>query len=285
MSEQEQKKGHQRKYPLAVVVGAISVLLALIGLITVLTCCFRLGQRLLDNSREKEKFEQILFPVVMFDPATCEAPEEMDPIILLRSSIWSAFVSNMEKYTLDGSNNASIAKSDVDVACAKLYGPEIALEHQSFSDYMNTYYYDEGKETYLVPFDASSVLYTPQVLDVDKSGVIYTLQVGYLESGNEWLQTLQGRDYEPTPDKYMIYTMKKVDKHFQLVSIQYPEEGAVPGKPVYEQEDPGNLPNALPSSNPNALPPQPAEELLPGEQSPADESTTPAEGEGSGITV
>ncbi len=269
----EQKKMHMRKYPLAVVVGAISVLLAVIGLFTVLSGCIHLGQRLLDNSREKEKFEQVIFPVVMFDLSACESPEEMDEIILLRSSIWSAFVSNMEKYTLDSTNRASIAKSDVDVACAKLFGSEIQLNHQSFSDYMSTYFYDEEKETYLAPFDSSSVLYTPQVQDVDKSGVIYTLYVGYMESGNEWLQTLQGRDYEPTPDKYMVYTMKKVDKHFQLLSIQYPEDGAVPGKPVYEQEDP------------SAIPPQTTDETLPTEQLPSEEIPAPTEGENSGITV
>ncbi len=238
----EQNKANRHKFPAAVLVGAVFVVLALIGLVTVVNSCIHLGGRLLDNSKEKEKFEQVLFPVVMFDPAVIESPSEMDELVLLRSSIWSAYVSNVEKYTVDQNNRILVAKSDVDVACAKLFGPDIVLNHQSFSDYISTYYYDESRESYLVPLDGSSVLYTPQVESIVKSGVIYTLRVGYLPSGNEWMQTLQGRDYEPTPEKYMIYTVKKVDDHYELVSIQYPEEGAVPGKPVYQPQSTDETP-------------------------------------------
>ncbi len=261
-----EKKSTQRKFPAAVLIGAVSVVLALIGLLTVLSGCVKLAGRLLDNSAEKEQFGKILFPVVMFDPGPVESPADMDNLVLLRSSIWSAFVSNMEKYSMDANQRVSVAKSDVDVACAKLFGSEIQLEHQSFTDYMNTYYFNESKEAYLVPVDASSVLYTPQVEEIDHSGVVYTLRVGYLESGSEWLQSLKGEDYEPSPAKYMIYTMKKVDKHFELVSIALPEEGAVPGKPVYEQKDePENSGSEL----------QPTENTLPADETPKEE-TDPA---------
>lgn len=231
----EEKRDKQRRLPRTVAVGAVVALLALIGLVTLLSGCVQLGRRLLDNSRQKEEFQQLLFPVVMFDPATIESPEELDQLVLLRSSIWSAYTSNMEKYSLDSNNRIYLAKSDVDVAAAKLFGPEIQLEHQSFSDYFETYYYDEEKETYLAPLSSSSVLYTPQVEEIEKSGVIYTLTVGYLESGKEWLATLQGRDYVPSPAKYMIYTLKKVDDHYQLVSIQQPAQGSVPGVPDIPQ--------------------------------------------------
>lgn len=260
-----ESKKSQRKFPAAVIVGGALVVLALIGLLTVVSSCVELGQRLLDNSAEKEKFEQILFPVVMFDPGVIDSPEEMDQLVLLRSSIWSAFVSNMEKYTLDSSNRITVAKSDVDVACARLFGPQIQLEHQSFSDYMSVYYYDESREAYLAPLDGSSVLYTPQVEEIEKSGVIYTLRVGYMGSGNEWLEKLQGRDYEPTPDKYMVYTMKKVGDHFQLQAIDYPEDGAVPGVPT--------------------ITPQPTEEEVPGDTSEQPAEETPNTTEESKETV
>ena len=255
----EEHKSH-RKFPQAVAVGAVVVVLALIGLLTVLSSVVHLTQRLLDNSAEKEQFEQILFPVVMFDPGTIESPSEMDELVLLRSSIWAAFVSNMEKYPLDSSNRITVAKSDVDVACAKLFGSDIQLKHQSFSDYMSTYFYDEERQSYLAPMDATSILYTPQVEEISHSGVIYTLRVGYMESGNEWIKTLQGKDYDPQPDKYMIYTLEKMDKNYKLLSIDFPEEGAVPGKPVYTQ-------------------PQTTEEALPSDTAPTEQPTegTPSE--------
>ena len=239
MNEQTNKTSH-RKFPAAVAVGAVFVVLALVGLVTVVSGCIQLGQRLLDNSSKKEELGKAIFPVVMFDPQTIESPEELDDLVLLRSSIWSAYINNMEKYTIDQNNRATVMASDVDVACAKLFGSDITLEHQSFSDYINTYYYDESSLSYLLPLDSSSVLYTPQVEDFSKSGVVYTLKVGYLPSGSEWMQLLQGEDYEPEPEKYMIYTVMKVEDHYQLVSIAYPEEGAVPGKPVYSQPESTN---------------------------------------------
>ena len=242
----------KQKFPVQVIVGIITIVLAVVGLITVFSFCVNFGKALLDNSKEKEKFERCIYPIVMFDPATIESVDEFDDLILLRSSIWSAFVNNMEKYPMDQNNRISVPKSDVDVACAKLFGSEIVLNHQSFSDYMSTYYYDESKEKYLVPMDGSAVLYTPQVEYIQQDGTTFTLKVGYLANGNQWLETLQGKDYVPTPEKYMIYTMREVGSNYQLVSIQYPEEGAVPGKPVAQpQSSDGVLPQETPSDEQN----------------------------------
>ena len=57
---------HYRKNKYAAPVGGIFLFLAAVGLVAVGIFCVRFTQSLLDNTREKQKFEQIITPVLMF---------------------------------------------------------------------------------------------------------------------------------------------------------------------------------------------------------------------------
>ena len=50
------------------------------------------------------------------------------------------------------------------------------------------------------------------------------------------MQSIKGEKSEPTPSKYMIYELQKVDDHYHLIAIKDPPEGAVPGIPNISQE-------------------------------------------------
>lgn len=73
---EENKASHRRKYPAAAPIGGIFVVLALIGLITVVSFSIQATTRLLDNSKEKEQFQQVILPVLMFDPVPFTEPAE-----------------------------------------------------------------------------------------------------------------------------------------------------------------------------------------------------------------
>ena len=92
------KKARRRKYSAAMPIGGVFVLLAVIGLITVIVFGVRATENLIDNSKQKEEFERIILPVLMFDPVPFEDPNEMGNLPLLRASIWSAILDNSEKY-------------------------------------------------------------------------------------------------------------------------------------------------------------------------------------------
>lgn len=62
------RKNSRRKYSVAVPIGGFFVLLAVIGLITVITFGVRATENLIDNSKQKKEFENIILPVLMFDP-------------------------------------------------------------------------------------------------------------------------------------------------------------------------------------------------------------------------
>lgn len=235
--EKARQKTRKRKYSAAVPIGGFFVLLAVIGLITVIVFGVRATENLIDNSKQKKEFENIILPVLMFDPVPFEDPNEMGDLALLRSSIWSAIIDNNEKYVIGDGNMVSVPKSDVDVACNKLFGSSVTLKHQSFEDYLSIYSFDEETQTYYVPVDAT-VLYTPQVEEITRNGDVFELTVGYLAPDNQWMQNIRGETGEPVPSKYMIYEMKKVEGNYQLVGIKDPPDGAVPEIPQISEQTP-----------------------------------------------
>lgn len=259
---QQAKKKRQGKYHNATVVGGIFAVLAIIGLITVIMVSVKATTQILDNSKEKEKFSQIILPVLMFDPVPFENAADLDPLFLLQSSLWATLQEKKDSYSYDDTGMMVVPATDVDVKCAQLFGDGVKLEHQTFGDFLISYVYDEQTEVYKVPTDAQVGVYTPEIEKISKKGDVYTLTVGYLPPGNSWAMDLSGKKYDPQPDKYMIYELKKVDNYFQLLSIKDPPEGAVPGVPNIDQNgNQGNnpSPNSIPDyaeSNPEVTPEQ-----------------------------
>lgn len=256
-------KKHSRKHSAAVPLGGLFVLLAVIGLITVIVFGVRATENLIDNSKQKQEFGNTIFPVLMFDPIPFEDPGEMGDLALLRSSIWSAIISNSEKYSVGEGNMVSVPQSDVDVACAKLFGEGITLQHRAFEDYLSVYSFDENTKTYFVPVDAT-ILYTPQVEEIKRNGNTFELLVGYIAPDNEWMQTIKGETAEPTPSKYMIYDLEKTGDHYQLIAIKDPPDGAVPGMPqIFDHND------TTPSENTQPIEPSKVEQTEQSDQSEA----------------
>ena len=213
---------HYRKNKYAAPVGGIFLFLAAVGLVAVGLFCVRFTQGLLDNTREKQKFEQIITPVLMFDPLPFESPSDVNPLFLLQSSLWSAMLGEKRaSYQEDPLERVMVPASDVDVACARLYGPDVKLEHQTFTiNYVDNYVYDEETRTYYVPVTGQVGMYTPSVERVVKKGDVYTLTVGYLQPTTAWTQATADKDGKPEADKYMIYELKKVKDHYQLTAIR-----------------------------------------------------------------
>ena len=124
-----------RKNKYAAPVGGIFLLLALIGLVAVGFFCVRFTQGLLDNTQEKREFEGIIYPVLMFDPVPFEHAEDADPLMLLQASIWSTLLGEKGySYQENAIGWKIVPASDVDVACAQLFGPQVQLEHQTITN-------------------------------------------------------------------------------------------------------------------------------------------------------
>ncbi len=217
-------------------VGVIVLALAVIGLISVFGMGVRFTGRLLDNTKEKEQFERLTLPVVMFDPVPFESPQDADPLMLLQSSLWATLLDEKSQdYLYDEWQQLLIPVSDVDVSCAKLFGSDITLTHQTFGNYEVTYLYDEELQAYHVPVAYYSGLYTPRVEEIQHSGDVYLVTVGYVPPTSAWTVITQGEDGVTQPDKYMIYEFHKNGDDYNLRAIRYLDGQGVGGSENHAQ--------------------------------------------------
>ena len=228
--EPAQKKPRKKrgKHRYAAPVGGAYILLALIGVIAVIYGAVQRYGKLTDNSKLLRQIERQIQPVMMFDPVPFDNIQDVDNKVLVKTSIWSCMYSDKRgSYTYDDNGMILIPVSDVEVAAVKLYGPEVKLTHTSLDEDGISYTYDAENNVYRVPMMAQGGYYTPMVVDMQKNGDVYEVTVGYVAPGASWTTTEDGDSYTPTPDKYMIYRMKKEDGEYYIVGIKDPGEAPV----------------------------------------------------------
>lgn len=207
----------RRKHKYMATVGAVLIALAFIGSLAVFSVLVNFGARILDDTNRKEAFEWKIYPLLMLDPATFENPNQLDEVVLLKTSLWSALLENRTRYSYDEYGMLLVPASDLDVAAKKLYGNAVALEHQSFSEGYDFYYlYDEETNTYSVPVMGQTAAYVPKVVEINKDGNIYTLIVGYVAPTTLWNVSEDGSS-ESVPSKYLYYDLEKIDRNEYVI--------------------------------------------------------------------
>lgn len=208
-----------------IITGAVVLGFAFIGLITVISLLISLTASIFDNSEQKAKFEKFISPVVMVDPVAFSSVSQADEHALLMSSMWNLLMNVGEDtaYPEDEYGMMIIPSSDLDVSAANLFGSEVALSHQSFSNTSITFEYDEENSSYIVPPMGYTVQYQPRVDKIQRKGKIYTLTVAYISSGSTLMQSESDDDY----DKLMYYVLEKTAKDKYIIrSIQDSQEQA-----------------------------------------------------------
>ena len=136
-------------------IGLVFIVLCVIGLCTVFNWCYGLTRNLADNTAQKTKYEQMLLPVVMFDPPDFTDPATCDNEFLLQSSLWACMLGERRgSYEFDEYGRMVIPAADVDAQAVSLFGPNIKLEHMTIGDMENAYQYDSDIASYHVPIIA-----------------------------------------------------------------------------------------------------------------------------------
>ena len=209
----------RRRY--AAPIGGLFLLLAFIGLAVVVVASIFLTGRVLDNSREKDKLEDVVRPLVMFDTVPFERATDIDKTQMLYICMWHALLdAKGQVYGIDENQEMLVPASDLDVAAAKLFGPEVTLEHKTIGEYENTYFYDGERQTYSVPITIQLYVYSPRVESIEKNGELYHVRVGYIPPTGAYTANLRGDRENPQPDKYMVYVMKKAGDSYQVVAVR-----------------------------------------------------------------
>ncbi len=215
----------RRKNTAALPIGIIVIILAVIGLVTVVTAGIKFVKANRDDAAEKARYEEWLKPVVMFDPDTFDDLTMADKSQLLYSAVWSLLQdeNGMNKYPYSQGETIGILvpQADIEKAFISLYGNEIDIASLHSSIDMSGYdiTYDAAQKSYILPITGVEAAYTPQVISIEKQGTSTILNVGYI-SGKAWADIEDGEYVAPEPDKYMRITVRERNGSDYISSIQ-----------------------------------------------------------------
>lgn len=210
------KKRQQRIRRRRIIIGAVFSLLAFVGLISLVYSAVNITARLLDNSEEKRYYNNLLAPLVVYDPLPFESPDQADQNLLLVSSIWSAIMNeDMTMYETNEYGQTLLPAVEVDKYFTRLFGTQYSLTHQTATDRDIEFTYDEEKQAYIVPATSYPTGFTPQVAKIKTGFSEKTVTVGYISPQNSWTDTSTG-----TISKYVDYIFEKQDGEFYLVAVR-----------------------------------------------------------------
>lgn len=214
-----------KKNKLAFPIGVIAAILAVVGLITVIKFSVDTVKNLADHTADKKEYEQMLTPVVMFDPDPFDDLTQADVSQLLNSAVWALLMSEdgADKYPYSEGENIGIVvpQADIEQYFVSLFGTEIDIASMHTTLDMSEYdiTYDAARQSYILPITGIESAYTPKVYDIQKQGSSLILSVGYIGT-KAWVQVADGEYSAPEPDKYMKITLRERDGGMYISSIQ-----------------------------------------------------------------
>lgn len=207
--------------------GAIVLIFAAIGLVATIASAAKGIAYLMDNSKQKEELEWLITPVVMQDPPTFENPDKLTNTTLITAGVWRLIMNeDTSRYPVDEFNFITVPQSDIEVEIKELFG-DVTYTHETVGDTELMITYDSENKCYIFPAVPHVLPYTPDIQEITahEDGSL-ALQVGYIPPGLVWEGDVDGRKYQPQPDKVMIYTLVKDEsgEGYQLYSVSTPEQ-------------------------------------------------------------
>ncbi len=203
------------------VCGIAVMILSVIGLITVVSFAAGAVKNIIGNTRQKEYFEEILYPLVICDPPPFDEPSELKGDTMVSAACWEIILyGDTDSYRREF-DYMIVPEADIEQAAAKLFGEGTAVVHGSVTNSDISFYYSAEKKSYRIPYDPRYFSYTPRVEDISGSKGVYTVETGYLIPNGVRLS--KGFPEDEEPEKYMIYTIQKQGSGYAIVSARVSE--------------------------------------------------------------
>ncbi len=230
--------------------GVFIIILALVGAGFLITLGVKGVESLADNTKSKLEYQKMLTHVVMYDPDPFDDINDANFSQLIDCSIWEYLSGDISASDLkyDESGKIIVSQADVEQTFASLFGTDVSIadKHATVEGYGYEFIYSPTRQSYLIPVTGIMPLFTPKVVDIDKSKNSVVLTVGYLASG-DWQQDEEGNFIEPAPDKYMKITVREKDGKEYISAIQVTDGGDTATTNSGEATQP-NVPEVLTTS-------------------------------------
>ena len=230
------------------VVGSVALLLALIGLFTVLGWIVGLVRSALDDSGLRKAYRDRLYGMVMLDPVAFDDVNSVDPGVFKQAAIWGTVYQvqnsggSLDQYERDpDTGSAMIPALEVDTYIANLLGPDYKVPEGTFSTEEFVYQYDEEKQAYLVPVTSSVAQYGELSLTAPTEPTKYMDYVFTRGENRQWyLTALQESEMqvEVTPTPAPTDALVEELQNEELGTADAPDAAEEPAPEPAEPEQP-----------------------------------------------
>lgn len=259
------------------VVGGAALLLALIGLFTVLSWVVGLVRSALDQSSLYDDYRDRLYGMVMLDPVAFDDVSSVDSGVFKQAAIWGTVYQvqnsggSLDEYERDpDTGSALIPALEIDTYISNLLGSDYQFEEGSFSTSEFVYQYDEEKQAYLVPVTSSVALYTPTVEKITKKDGRRIVTVGYVPTSSNSSTGELNLTAPTEPTKYMDYVFTRGENRQWYLTALKDSDMKAEATPTPAPTD--SAVDALQNDQLDTA------ESIPVEEPASDEETAPAEG-------
>lgn len=209
------------------IIGGVFVVLALVGVGTLIAAAARGVASMLDDTDDREYYADLFYTVVALDPAPFDITEAPDDQLLLEAAIWATVRGeNTDKYTHDANGMLQVPAVDVATYAKRMYGGNYEIKNATFTDVDLEFKYDITTNMYTLPLTSLVDTYYPKIVAITSSGGTKVLSVAYMSTSSE---TFFGGDTaDEQPVKYMEYVLTKQDGEYKLTAVRTPVLSATP---------------------------------------------------------
>ncbi len=225
-----EQRARQRKRRVRKMVGAVFLILAILGVYFLVSTGIEKVKIALDDTDEREYYANIYSSLVSLDPVEFDSIEKANQDMLLEAAIWTT-LSNEDntKYERNEYEAILLPSIEVDRYINKMYGSSFNYTHHSFEDYGLQFTYDEETSRYTIPITSTAGSYYPEVINIVKTGNTKVLTVAYMQLDSTGLTTSYSKGEETaTVSKYMEYVLIKEGKEYFLYAIRTPQLDVTP---------------------------------------------------------
>lgn len=226
IEEEPVLKKNSFKRSLYFVLGVVVSFMSLIGFISSVSFCANVISGIADNTKQKEAFADLIYPVVIVDPAPYTETSQLTSDMVIAAAIWDIILhEDVSKYP-EEFGTMTIPQLDVEQHATSLFGSGLTFEHKTLGDAALSFYYTEESKSYNVPVSPKYFPYSPRVENIKREGDVYILRVGYISPSPAWL--IQSKNFKTEADKFMSYTLKKNGNSYTVTGITEINDGTVP---------------------------------------------------------
>ncbi len=204
-----EKPPHRRHHRYGVAVGAIVLLLALVGVGFIATAIGRQIYTAATDDTKRREYDTFLAPVVMQDPKPFESTDKADATFILNASLWKTITANsgMNYTSYDDAGRVIVPLGDVVNSCRDLFGPDCQLQPKN-PEQETFYEYNSDANEFHVALYSSDSTFEPYTVSTKQQGDSTVLRVGYVSPSDAWRTQTSSTISAPTPTKFMDYVLK-----------------------------------------------------------------------------